>query len=124
MDESKSAPIPNHRHKEFVRLLTASHVKLLGYLFHGLGKHSSQLHFNGNLLTLIAVELLEDLKHQERCLAAMETCFVFPRLEDHRLLRASCSGHGGISTLAAQMGHAPRTLYNKLAFSAAYRRIA
>ena len=46
---------------------------------------------------------------------ALETCFDTLRDDDRRLLRASCADHGDITALAARMGRAPRTLWNKIA---------
>ena len=69
-------------------------------------------HFHDDLL---AEERAEDLKHQERRMEALETCFDSLREDDRRLLQASCAGHGGITALAARLDRAPRTLYNKLA---------
>jgi RNA polymerase sigma-70 factor (ECF subfamily) len=53
----------------------------------------SPLHFDDDLLALLAEE----------------------RDEDRRLLLTSCSGHGGITALAMRSGRAPRTFFNKLA---------
>lgn len=153
--------MPDHRHEEFVGLLTASHDKLLGYLLSLLGRwHDAQdvlqrasvlmwqkygsfesgtdfvawasticfyeakafqrtasrstSHFDDALLALLAEERAEDLKQQERRMEALETCFDALREDDRRLLRASCAGHGDIAAMAARMGRAPRTLYNKL----------
>lgn len=75
----------------------------------------SVLHFDDNLLNLLAEERTEDLKQQERRMEALQTCLAALRDEERRLLRASCADHGGIAALAAQMNRAPRTLYNKLA---------
>lgn len=162
METAKPDPMPDHRHEEFVGLLTASHDRLLGYLLSLLGRwHDAQdvlqrasvlmwqkygsfesgtdfmawasticfyeakvfqrtasrspLHFDEDLLALLAEERLEDLKHQERRMEALETCFDTLRDDDRRLLRASCAEHGDITALAARMGRAPRTLWNKLA---------
>lgn len=162
MEADKPDPMPDHRHEEFVGLLTASHDRLLGYLLSLLGRwHDAQdvlqrasvlmwqkygsfesgtdfmawasticfyeakvfqrtasrspLHFDDDLLALLAEERLDDLKHQERRMEALETCFDTLRDDDRRLLRASCAGHGDITAMAARMGRAPRTLWNKLA---------
>lgn len=75
----------------------------------------SASHFDDDLLALLAEERAEDLKHQEQRMEALDSCFESLREDDRRLLRASCAGHGDITALAARMGRAPRTLYNKLA---------
>jgi RNA polymerase sigma-70 factor (ECF subfamily) len=75
----------------------------------------SPLHFDDDLLALLAEERLEDLKQQEWRMEALETCFDTLRDDDRRLLRASCADHGDITALAARMGRAPRTLWNKIA---------
>ncbi len=162
MDDSDPAQNPDQRHEEFVRLLTVSHDKLLGYLLSLLGRwHDAQdvlqrasvlmwqkygsfetgtdfmawasticfyevkcfqrtasrsaSHFDDDLLVLISRGKADDLKHQERRIEALETCLESLREEDRLLLRASCTGHGEITALAARIGRAPRTLYNKLA---------
>jgi len=75
----------------------------------------SASHFDDDLLALLAEERVEDLRRQARRMKALETCLDSLREDDRRLLRASCAGHGDIAALAARMGRAPRTLYNKLA---------
>ena len=75
----------------------------------------SASHFDDDLLDLLSQGRSEDLKHQERRIEALETCLETLREEDRFLLRASCTGYGDITALAARMGRAPRTLYNKLA---------
>ena len=75
----------------------------------------SRLHFDDDLLDLLADERAEDLQQHEPRMAALEGCLSSLRDEERRLLRASCEEHGGITTLAGSMGRAPRTLYNKLA---------
>ncbi len=75
----------------------------------------SVLHFDDELMALLAEERTDDLKHQDRRMEALQTCMASLRDEERRLLRASCADHGGISALAAQMNRTPRTLYNKLA---------
>ena len=75
----------------------------------------SATHFDDDLLALLAEERSEDLKRQERRIEVLEACLDSLRDDDRRLLRASCAGHGDITALAARMGRAPRTLWNKLA---------
>lgn len=161
MEDSEPAQMPDHRHEEFVGLLTASHDKLLGYLLSLLGRwHDAQdvlqqasvimwrkydsfesgtnfmawasticfyeakafrrtalrstPHFDDDLLALLAEERAEDLKHLERRMEALEACVDSLPEDDRGLLRASCAGHGDLTTLAGRLGRAPRTLYNRL----------
>jgi RNA polymerase sigma-70 factor, ECF subfamily len=74
----------------------------------------SARHFDEELLTLLSRERAEDLGQQERRMEALESCLRSLREEDRRLLRASCEGHGDIAELAARLGRAPATFYNKL----------
>jgi len=74
----------------------------------------SPLHFDDDLLALLAEERGEDLKHHEARMRALETCLDSLREEDRRLIDASCQVHGGITALAVAIGRAPATLYNKL----------
>ena len=71
--------------------------------------------FNEELMSILNEERLEDLKHHEQRMEALETCLDSLREKDRRLLSTSCTGHGSITALAAQTGRAPRTLYNHLA---------
>ncbi|MBL9201066.1 MAG: sigma-70 family RNA polymerase sigma factor [Opitutaceae bacterium] len=75
----------------------------------------SAAHFDEDLIALLAAERTEDLRRHEGRRAALEACLGALREEDRRLLETSCAEHGDIAELAAQMGRAPRTLYNKLA---------
>lgn len=75
----------------------------------------SPLHFDDDLLALLAGERVEDLQHQERRVETLEACLDSLREDDRLLLRASCASHGDIIAMAARVGRAPRTLYNKLA---------
>jgi RNA polymerase sigma-70 factor (ECF subfamily) len=74
----------------------------------------SPLHFDNDLLALLAEERVVDLKQHERRMEALEACLQSMRDEDRRLLLTSCSGHGGITALAMRSGRAPRTFFNKL----------
>jgi RNA polymerase sigma-70 factor, ECF subfamily len=74
----------------------------------------SRLHFDDDLLALLSDERLEDLKHHEGRMAALEQCLAALRPEERDLLQVSCAAHGGISGLAARLGRSPRTLYNRL----------
>jgi RNA polymerase sigma-70 factor (ECF subfamily) len=74
----------------------------------------SARHFDEGLLCLLSQERTEDLKCQERRMEALAFCLRSLREEDQRLLRASGEGHGHIAALAARIGRAPATLYNKL----------
>jgi RNA polymerase sigma-70 factor, ECF subfamily len=74
----------------------------------------SPLHFDDDLLDLLSAERQEDLRQLEGRMAALESCLRKLREADRRLIDASCDPHGGISALAAKLGRAPATLYNKL----------
>lgn len=74
----------------------------------------SPLHFDDELLALLSDERAEDLKHHDARMTALDSCLAKLREEDRHLVNASCDAHGGISALAAQLGRAPATLYNKL----------
>ncbi len=82
-------------------------------LFHRTASRSP-LHFDDELLALLAEERVEDLKQHEQRMKALEICLDSLRAEDRRLVDASCGEHGGITALAARIGRAPATLYNKL----------
>jgi RNA polymerase sigma-70 factor (ECF subfamily) len=75
----------------------------------------SAAHFDEELIALLAAERADDLLRYEGRRAALEACLATLREEDRRLLETSCGDHGDIAVLAARMGRAPRTLYNKLA---------
>jgi len=74
----------------------------------------SAAHFDEALLALLAAERLEDARHHERRMVALETCLAAMREEDRQLLRVSCAGHGEIAELAERSGRPRSTLYNKL----------
>jgi RNA polymerase sigma-70 factor (ECF subfamily) len=74
----------------------------------------SPLRFDDKLLALLSSERVEDLNLHDQRVAALETCLNGLRAEERRLLDASCGAYGGIAALAAQLGRAPATLYNKL----------
>lgn len=74
----------------------------------------SATHFDTDLIALLAEERVTDLKFQEHRFVSLESCLQSLGGNDRALLRASCSGHGDISLLAAKLGRAPATLYNKL----------
>ncbi len=75
----------------------------------------SPLQFDESLLALLSEERAEELPQHERRMEALELCLGSLRDEDRDLLRTSCAEHGEIIALAAHLGRAPRTLYNKLA---------
>lgn len=74
----------------------------------------SPLSFDDELLALLSTERVEDLKQMDQRMTALDGCLGKLREEDRRLVNASCEAHGGITALAAQLGRAPATLYNKL----------
>jgi RNA polymerase sigma-70 factor (ECF subfamily) len=70
--------------------------------------------FSDTLLETLAEERLPDLEHTQARIAALEHCM--SRLDEtgRGLLEAAYFEEGSILTLAAQLGRAPQTLYNKL----------
>jgi RNA polymerase sigma-70 factor (ECF subfamily) len=70
--------------------------------------------FSDTLLETLAAERLPDLEHTDARMAALEHCM--GKLDDssRALVEAAYFEEGSIRTLAAQLGRAPQTLYNKL----------
>jgi RNA polymerase sigma-70 factor (ECF subfamily) len=70
--------------------------------------------FDDHLLTIMAVERLDDLSHHEERLAALDACLDALLEKDRLLLEAAYIDRSGIARLAEQLGRAPQTLYNRL----------
>jgi RNA polymerase sigma-70 factor (ECF subfamily) len=74
----------------------------------------SRLHFSEPLLQMLAEERVADLAHAEARLDALEDCVQKLDEGGQRLIEAAYFEGGDIVSLAAQLGRAPQTLYNKL----------
>jgi RNA polymerase sigma-70 factor (ECF subfamily) len=74
----------------------------------------SRLHFDDELLQRLAEERMTDLEHREARLAAMDRCI--EELDDtgRELVREFYVNNTEVAALAARLGRAPQTLYNKL----------
>jgi RNA polymerase sigma-70 factor (ECF subfamily) len=157
-----SLPAPDEDpHALFVRLLSASHRRLLGYLCSMLGRREdaedvlqrasvtlwrrfdtfqpgtdflawastvcfyeaknfqrvaarSKVVFSDALLEVLAHERVADLPAQDSRIDALHDCL--GRLDDpgRKLLEAAYLDRSNIGLIAAQLGRAPQTLYNKL----------
>jgi RNA polymerase sigma-70 factor (ECF subfamily) len=154
-----SVPTPDS--EQFIRLLNASHSRLLGFLRVMLGNSAdaedvlqrtsmtiwrkfaeydaskdffawassfafyeaknfqrvasrSRLHFDDELMERMAEERVADLDHREARLAAMDRCI--EELDDsgRELVREFYLNQTDVAALAARLGRAPQTLYNKL----------
>lgn len=74
----------------------------------------SRLHFDDELLQRLAEERLTDLDHREARLAAMDRCIEELDEPSRELVREFYVNNTDVTTLAARLGRAPQTLYNKL----------
>lgn len=74
----------------------------------------SPFQFDDDLLATLSIERLDDLAQHELRMEALEQCLQQFAEAERQMLRAAYAQLGGITTLAAQMNRAPRTLYNKL----------
>lgn len=74
----------------------------------------SRLRFDDDLLNTIAAERIGDLAHLDERLDALQHCV--GRLDEgnRKLVEAVYDDGAEIATLAAQLGRAPQTLYNRL----------
>lgn len=77
-------------------------------------KARERFQFSDTLLETLAAERLPDLEHTDSRMAALEHCL--GKLDDsgRALVEAAYFEEGSVITLAAQLGRAPQTLYNKL----------
>ena len=74
----------------------------------------SPLLFDDELLQTLSAERLDDLSYRDLRISALEKCMRKLGTEEQRLIRAVYQQREQISELAAQLGRAPQTLYNKL----------
>lgn len=159
---SASQPAPeDDPHGLFVRLLSAHHRRLLGYLTSMLGRRQdaedvlqrasvtlwrrfdtftpgtdflawastvcfyeaknfqrvaarSKIVFSDALLEVLAHERITDLPAQDRRIDALHECLAKVDENGRRLLEAAYIDRSNIGLIAAQLGRAPQTLYNKL----------
>jgi RNA polymerase sigma-70 factor, ECF subfamily len=81
--------------------------------FHRLAARSPLL-FDDRLLALLSAERFSDLTVQEERFAALDACLEKLSQKDRTLLAAAYVDQAGIARVAAQLGRAPQTLYNRL----------
>jgi RNA polymerase sigma-70 factor (ECF subfamily) len=74
----------------------------------------SRLRFDDELLSTLAVERLDDLRHLDVRLDALEHCVGKLDEANRKLVEAVYGEDADIAALAAQLGRAPQTLYNRL----------
>ena len=74
----------------------------------------SRLHFDDELLNTLAAERLDDLWHLDERFDALEHCVGKLDLANRKLVEAVYGNDADIVALAAQVGRAPQTLYNRL----------
>lgn len=74
----------------------------------------SRLQFSEELLKTLADERLPDLAELEPRLAALDGCLAKLDAPGRKLVQTAYLGEGTIAALAAELGRAPQTLYNKL----------
>jgi RNA polymerase sigma-70 factor (ECF subfamily) len=74
----------------------------------------SRLQFNESLLQMLAEERVADLANSEARIDALEVCLGKLDKTGQRLIEATYFEGSDIVSLAAQLGRAPQTLYNKL----------
>jgi RNA polymerase sigma-70 factor (ECF subfamily) len=77
-------------------------------------KTRSRLHFDDELVEMLATERVLDLDHCDERVAALELCLGKLDQPSQRLVEAAYFEEGSVITLAEQLGRAPQTLYNKL----------
>ncbi len=74
----------------------------------------SRLRFDDDLLNTLAAERLDDLRHLDGRLDALEKCVGKLDTANRKLVEAVYGDDADIAALAAQLGRAPQTLYNRL----------
>jgi RNA polymerase sigma-70 factor, ECF subfamily len=74
----------------------------------------SRLRFDDELLNTLAAERLDDLRHLDERFDALEHCVGKLDAANRKLVEAVYGEDADIVALAAQLGRAPQTLYNRL----------
>ena len=74
----------------------------------------SRLRFDDELLNTLAAERLDDLRHLDERFDALEHCVGKLDAANRKLVAAGYGEDADIVALAAQLGRAPQTLYNRL----------
>jgi RNA polymerase sigma-70 factor (ECF subfamily) len=74
----------------------------------------SRLRFDDDLLNTLAAERLDDLRHLDERFDALEHCVGKLDAANRKLVEAVYGDDADIVALAAQLGRAPQTLYNRL----------
>jgi RNA polymerase sigma-70 factor, ECF subfamily len=74
----------------------------------------SRLCFDDDLLNTLAAERLDDLRHLDERFDALEHCVGKLDAANRKLVEAVYGDDADIVALAAQLGRAPQTLYNRL----------
>ena len=74
----------------------------------------SRLRFDDELLNTLAAERLDDLRHLDERFDALEHCVGKLDAANRKLVEAVYGEDADIVALAAQIGRAPQTLYNRL----------
>ena len=74
----------------------------------------SRLRFDDELLNTLAAERLDDLRHLDERFDALEHCVGKLDAANRKLVAAVYGEDADIVALAAQLGRAPQTLYNRL----------
>ena len=74
----------------------------------------SRLRFDDELLNTLAAERLDDLRHLDERFDALEHCVGKLEAANRKLVEAVYGEDADIVVLAAQIGRAPQTLYNRL----------
>lgn len=77
-------------------------------------KTRSRLYFNESLVELLAAERVADLALTDSRIEALERCLGKLDEAGRKLIEAAYFEEGSLVSLAAQLGRAPQTLYNKL----------
>ena len=74
----------------------------------------SRLRFDDELLNTLAAERLDDLRHLDERFDALEHCVGKLDAANRKLVEVVYGEDADIVALAAQLGRAPQTLYNRL----------
>ena len=74
----------------------------------------SKLHFNDELLTILAYESEQRSDDRDRRISAMQECLQEMKTADRKLLEQSYGNRSSIKELAAQMGRSSNAIYKRL----------